>query len=163
VQNDDGWHVPAEQRAEQHWDDCVHGFPSVRHVALSAPHVPPVHTWLQHALDVAQAALSAAHAGTLQTPLEQSPEQQSAPALHALPRFRQPPPASHQVPPLLPPEPPLLLGPPLLAPLPPSPCPDPLDPPPASPPLPEPSREEPPLEEPLPSPKVPSATPLSWP
>jgi hypothetical protein len=43
-QNDDAWQVPlGAQYAEQHWLAAVHLFPTVAHVVLSVPHLPPVH------------------------------------------------------------------------------------------------------------------------
>jgi hypothetical protein len=46
-QNEDAWHVPFEQRLEQHSAPEVHWLPSVSHFVLRAAHAPPVHVWLQ--------------------------------------------------------------------------------------------------------------------
>jgi hypothetical protein len=49
TQNDDGWHVPAEQSPEQHPALDVHALPMVPQLGLSAAHTPLApQLWLQH-------------------------------------------------------------------------------------------------------------------
>jgi hypothetical protein len=172
TQNDEGWHVPVRQRPEQHSEGCAHGLPSVWHVGFSVPQAPAVHVPLQHCVPVVHPAPSAVHAGTVQKPFAQSPEQQSAAVPHAAPRPRQTPPLDDPPlpPPLLLPAPlllvlpplPLLLVPPLPLPLPPLLAPS------AWGPSPKPGTSpaascDVPLDEPPPSGSVPSGLPPSSP
>jgi hypothetical protein len=48
TQNEDGSHVPAEQRPEQQPALDEHALPSVEQLELSGEHVPLAHVWLQH-------------------------------------------------------------------------------------------------------------------
>src|SRR5262249_13724612 len=115
-------HLPLKQRPEQHSFMPMQSLPSVLQFGLRAAHMPPLHVPLQHAPSFEHASPCDVHCARLQTPPRQTPEQQSAPVLHAEPtppRFRQltPPPVPPPAVPMLPP--PLDVLPPLLVPWPP--------------------------------------------
>jgi hypothetical protein len=64
TQNEDDWHVPAEQRPEQHAALDVHALPIVEHVLLSGVHVPVApQVWLQHCPFAVHGLLSDWHDG----------------------------------------------------------------------------------------------------
>ena len=100
-QNDEAWHVPFEQSAEQQSAPDAHWLPSVLQVAFSAAHAPPTQLWLQQSPFARHAPWSDVHAGYRQALPWQSALQQSAPVVHPAPSPRQLP-AGLPVPPVPP-------------------------------------------------------------
>jgi hypothetical protein len=100
-QNDEAWHVPFEQSAEQQSAPDAHWLPSVLQVAFSAAHAPRAQLWLQQSPFAVHVPWSDVHAGYRQTLPSQSLLQQSAPIVHPAPSPRQLP-ARLPVPPVPP-------------------------------------------------------------
>jgi hypothetical protein len=62
-QNEEAWHVPPVQNAEQQSLLDVQPLPRVLHEVLSAPHLPDTQVWLQQSPLTVHACPSEVHAG----------------------------------------------------------------------------------------------------
>jgi hypothetical protein len=73
MQNEEDWHVPPVQKAEQHWALDVHPLPRVMQLVFKAPHLPEAHARLQQSPLTVHGCPSEVHAGKVQRFALQSP------------------------------------------------------------------------------------------